>query len=663
MPAGARESRRLDSGARAAITAAAERAALLGLPIPDGPRVAAALLRAARPEIPGAAAAADEIDALPPAEGDEPRLRRAYRTWLSAATIEQPATPRSLLRAIADSPFGGAAVAAVVAPLELESPRPAGTVEPPLGALLRPPAHPMALRALAVAEAVAAVRAGSDLVVSGPRGVGKASVIAAAAGIAGRPVAVLPAAVLMAADDDARLAAMTAISRWAKAHDGLLFIADAVPELFPVAADPALQVVVSSEAPLLLRTYPARRRAARIAIRPLAPTAAAAAVAEWATEAGVEVAPAMVGAAIELAETALPGGLPGSAIDLLRDATAGGGAIDRETLELAIAERAGVPMAIVSATERERIRSIGERLARRVVGQPAAIDAVAAAIRRRAIGIDDHRRPAAAFLFTGPTGVGKTELARAIALEWVGAESALARYDMGEYQAPHEISRIVGAPPGYIGHEEDGQLITRLRARPRSVLLFDEIEKAAPSVSRMLLGLIDDGALTSGRGETVSAREAMVILTSNLGSAEDGRAIGFGAEGGGEPAASRGAVERAVRGHFPPEFRNRLDAVVPFSPIDESALGSVLDLRVAAITRRLGAWGAAVEIDPALRGRIVREARHSGMGGREIGRIVDTLIADPIVDAFIDGAYRSGARFILREGPGGRVEVERSRRR
>src|SRR5947207_5738374 len=245
----------------------------------------------------------------------------------------------------------------------------------------------------------------------------------------------------------------------------------------------------------------------------------------------------------------------------------------------------GIPVEKMLEAERQRLKDMEQKLAERVVGQPEAVRAVSKAVRRSRAGLKDPTRPTGSFLFLGPTGVGKTELARALAEILFGDESLLLRFDMSEFQEPHTVSRLVGAPPGYVGYEEAGQLTERVRRRPYSVLLFDEIEKAHADVFNILLQILDDGRLTDAQGRTVDFKHTVVIMTSNLGAAR----IQDYARRGESFEELKAELMEVLRGSFRPEFINRIDEIIVFRALTDEQLAEITKLLLDRLVRRLHA--------------------------------------------------------------------------
>jgi len=284
-----------------------------------------------------------------------------------------------------------------------------------------------------------------------------------------------------------------------------------------------------------------------------------------------------------------------------------------------------------------------ERLHQRVVGQDEAVEAVSSAIRRARAGLQDPNRPLGSFLFLGPTGVGKTEMARALAEFLFDDEHALIRIDMSEYQEKHTVSRLIGAPPGYVGYEEAGQLTEAVRRRPYSVVLFDEVEKAHPEVLNVMLQLLDDGRLTDGKGRTVDFRNTVVIMTSNLGS----QYLTEEASSGTLSESARRQVMDAVRGHFRPEFLNRIDEVIIFHALSREHMAQIIDIQARQLLKRLEDRKIHVELTPAARDLLVREGYDPAYGARPLKRTIQRLVLDPLAVRVLEGEFRENARVVI----------------
>jgi ATP-dependent Clp protease ATP-binding subunit ClpB len=286
--------------------------------------------------------------------------------------------------------------------------------------------------------------------------------------------------------------------------------------------------------------------------------------------------------------------------------------------------------------EVRKLVHLEDELRRRVVGQDAAVTAVSTAVRRARAGLKDPNRPVGSFLFLGPTGVGKTELARALASFLFDDERAMVRLDMSEYQEKHTVARMIGAPPGYVGHEEGGQLTEAVRRRPYSVVLLDEIEKAHPEVFNVLLQVLDEGRLTDGKGRTVDFRNTILILTSNLAS-------GYILEHAGEdPERLRPHVERALREAFRPEFLNRVDDTIVFRSLTEQDLRSIVDLQLERLRGLLAERRVDLAVTPAARARLAEAGYDPAFGARPLRRAIQKMVQDPLALKLLDGTFAPG---------------------
>jgi len=288
--------------------------------------------------------------------------------------------------------------------------------------------------------------------------------------------------------------------------------------------------------------------------------------------------------------------------------------------------------------------SLEEDLRKRVIGQDEAIGAVARAIRRSRAGLKDPRRPIGSFLFLGPTGVGKTELAKALAAELFGGEDNLIRLDMSEYMEPHTVSRLFGSPPGYVGHDEGGQLTEQVRRRPYSVILLDEVEKAHPEVFNALLQIMDDGRLTDGQGRTVDFKNTVVIMTSNAGTADMKRAvrIGFLPPKGEEVRDEQHEVIRSkamegLKRMFRPEFINRIDQIVVFHALGREELYKIIDLLLSQVRSRLSEQKIELVVGDEVRDLLLREGFDEEYGARPLRRAIQTYVDDTLADALLNG--------------------------
>ena len=313
--------------------------------------------------------------------------------------------------------------------------------------------------------------------------------------------------------------------------------------------------------------------------------------------------------------------------------------VDEEDVAEIVAKWTGIPVSRLMEGEMSKLVRMEDVLHERVVGQDEAVRAVANAIRRSRAGLSDPNRPIGSFLFLGPTGVGKTELARSLADFLFDDERAMVRIDMSEYQEKHNVSRLVGAPPGYVGYEEGGQLTEAVRRRPYAVVLLDEIEKAHSDVFNVLLQLLDDGRLTDGQGRTVDFTNTVLIMTSNLGGSERRAA---GTVGGGYPADEASATMEVVHSHFKPEFLNRIDEIVVFHRLDESHIERIVDFQLEILRDRLAERDLGLELTEAARAHIAHVGYDPDFGARPLKRVLQREVSDPIALALLKGEFHAG---------------------
>jgi ATP-dependent Clp protease ATP-binding subunit ClpC len=315
----------------------------------------------------------------------------------------------------------------------------------------------------------------------------------------------------------------------------------------------------------------------------------------------------------------------------------------------------GVPVSQMLASERQNLQHLEVDLHKRVIGQDEAISAVARAIRRSRAGLKDPKRPIGSFLFLGPTGVGKTELAKALAADLFGGEDHMIRLDMSEYMEPHTVSRLFGSPPGYVGHDEGGQLTEQVRRRPYSVILMDEIEKAHPEVFNALLQIMDDGRLTDGQGRTVDFKNTVVIMTSNVGSADLKRATRIGFSNKRDEGEARNEQQEAIRSKaiaglkqaFRPEFINRIDQIVVFHSLGKSELYQIVDLLLEQVQTRLNEQHIELVVSDEARDFLLEEGFDEEYGARPLRRAIQTYVDDALADALLDGKIASGQTALL----------------
>jgi ATP-dependent Clp protease ATP-binding subunit ClpC len=323
--------------------------------------------------------------------------------------------------------------------------------------------------------------------------------------------------------------------------------------------------------------------------------------------------------------------------------------VDEEDVAAIVSNWTGVPVNRMLETEREKLVEMEDRLHERVIGQHEAIVALSDAIRRARSGLKDPSRPIGSFIFVGPTGVGKTELAKALAEFMFDSEEAMTRVDMSEFQERHTVSRLIGAPPGYVGYDDAGQLTESVRRRPYQVILFDEIEKAHPDVFNTLLQVLDDGRLTDGQGRTIDFRNTVIIMTSNVGTEHvRQQAIGLVRQHDNNAvAAARERVQEALREAFRPEFLNRIDEVVVFQSLTEPELAQIVELLVAEVAGRLHEQGLSLELSPAAKALLVREGYNPAYGARPLRRTVQRQVETPLSRALLKSEYVPGDTIIV----------------
>jgi ATP-dependent Clp protease ATP-binding subunit ClpB len=320
--------------------------------------------------------------------------------------------------------------------------------------------------------------------------------------------------------------------------------------------------------------------------------------------------------------------------------------VDEEDIAEVVSKWTHIPVSRLMEGEIQKLLQMEERMHQRVVGQDEAIVAVSNAIRRARAGLQDPNRPLGSFMFLGPTGVGKTELARALAEFLFDDEQAMIRIDMSEYQEKHTVSRMIGAPPGYVGYEEAGQLTEAVRRRPYSVVLFDEIEKAHPEVLNVLLQLLDDGRLTDGKGRTVDFKNTVVIMTSNLGSHY---LVDDLTEG------TRRKVMDALREHFRPEFLNRIDEVIFFHPLGREHMKRIIDIQLGGLVKRLAERKIHVVLTDAAKEQLVQEGYDPSYGARPLKRTIQRRVLDPLALRVLEGDFVDGDNILVDTTAGGLI--------
>ncbi|VFU11637.1 protein disaggregation chaperone (fragment) [anaerobic digester metagenome] len=325
--------------------------------------------------------------------------------------------------------------------------------------------------------------------------------------------------------------------------------------------------------------------------------------------------------------------------------------VAEEDIASVVAKWTGIPVSRMLEGEIQKLLKMEDKLKQRVVGQDRAVQVVAEAIRRARAGVSDPNRPMGSFIFLGPTGVGKTELARALAHFLFNDERAMLRYDMSEYMEKHAVSRLIGAPPGYVGYDEGGQLTEAVRRRPYSVILFDEIEKAHPDVFNILLQLLDDGRLTDGQGRTVDFRNTVVIMTSNLGS------HWFSELAGGNRAELEARVMEELKLHFRPEFLNRIDEVVIFNNLGREEIGKIVDIQLGLLARRLSKLGLSLEVTPEARELLAEEGYDPVYGARPLKRAIQRRLENPLSVYILEGKNEQGGGILVKTDLSGKKLV------
>ena len=310
----------------------------------------------------------------------------------------------------------------------------------------------------------------------------------------------------------------------------------------------------------------------------------------------------------------------------------------------------GVPVDKMLEGERDKLLRMEDVIGERVIGQPEAVHAVATAVRRARAGLQDPNRPIGSFMFLGPTGVGKTELTKALANFLFDDETAMVRIDMSEYMEKHSVARLIGAPPGYVGYEEGGALTEAVRRRPYQVLLFDEIEKAHPDVFNVLLQVLDEGRLTDGQGRTVDFRNVLIVMTSNLGAdylvmQKDGE----------DSAAVREEVMTAVRAHFRPEFLNRIDEIILFHRLRREDMGAIVDIQLLRLAKLLEDRKIVLDLSPAARAWLAEKGYDPAYGARPLKRVIQKAVQDPLAERLLAGEVRDGSEVTIGAGPDGLI--------
>ena len=327
--------------------------------------------------------------------------------------------------------------------------------------------------------------------------------------------------------------------------------------------------------------------------------------------------------------------------------------IKEEDIAKVIANWTGIPVAKITQSENERLKKLEDVLHERVVGQEEAVTAVAKAIRRGRVGLKDPKRPIGSFLFLGPTGVGKTELSKALAEALFGNEDAMIRVDMSEYMEGHSVSKMIGSPPGYVGFDEGGGLTEKIRRKPYSVLLFDEIEKAHPDVMNLLLQILEDGRLTDATGRTVDFKNCVIIMTSNVGARfiSENKSLGFGIEDNDKQKEQEKKYEETkkevmseLKRNFRPEFLNRIDEIIVFHKLTDEDISKIIDIMLKDVSKRLNEQGIEMSIDKGAKELIAKKGTDTSYGARPLRRAIQNLLEDKLAEEILDGKLQSGSK-------------------
>ena len=331
--------------------------------------------------------------------------------------------------------------------------------------------------------------------------------------------------------------------------------------------------------------------------------------------------------------------------------------ITAEDIADVIAKWTGIPVKKINETENEKLKNLEKNLHERVIGQNEAVEAVAKAIRRGRVGLKDPNRPIGSFLFLGPTGVGKTELSKALAQSLFGNENAMIRIDMSEYMEPHSVAKLIGAPPGYVGFDDGGQLTEKIRRKPYSVLLFDEVEKAHPDVMNMLLQILEDGRLTDAQGRTVNFKNTVIIMTSNIGARfiTEKKSFGFTVEESvqtqdkKEYEDTKKEVMAELKKSFRPEFINRIDEIIVFHKLNDDEIEQIIDIMLKQVQNRLKAQGIEITIDDSVKKLIASKGVDKAFGARPLRRTIQNLVENRLAEEILDGNLTSG-KVVIAEG-------------
>ena len=337
--------------------------------------------------------------------------------------------------------------------------------------------------------------------------------------------------------------------------------------------------------------------------------------------------------------------------------------MDAEEIAQIVASWTGVPVNKLTETESEKLLHMEDTLHQRLIGQEDAVKAVSRAIRRARVGLKNPNRPIASFVFSGPTGVGKTELTKSLAAYFFGSEEAMIRLDMSEYMERHTVSKLIGSPPGYVGYNEGGQLTEAVRRRPYTVVLFDEIEKAHPDVFNMLLQILEDGRLTDAKGRTVDFKNTLLIMTSNIGSKvieKGGGGLGFEFEDDQNEAQYnriRNLVNEELKQYFRPEFLNRLDEIIVFRQLNKEEVKEISEILLKEVFARLTEKEITLQVTDKFKERLVEEGYNPAYGARPLRRAIMRLLEDVLAEEILSGRVGEGDVAVVDIGEDGKVQV------
>ena len=325
--------------------------------------------------------------------------------------------------------------------------------------------------------------------------------------------------------------------------------------------------------------------------------------------------------------------------------------ISKEDIAEAVANWTGIPVQKISENENERLKNLEKSLHQRVIGQEEAVSAVAKAIKRGRVGLKDPKRPIGSFLFLGPTGVGKTELSKALAESLFGDENSIIRVDMSEYMESHSTSKMIGSPPGYVGFDEGGGLTEKIRRKPYSVILFDEIEKAHPDVLNMLLQILDDGRLTDSHGRVVDFKNTVIIMTSNIGARKitEQKSLGFIKEEDKEKEYNiiKNEVMSELKKNFRPELLNRIDEIIVFHKLTEEELEKIADIMISEVIKRMSEQNIQIKVDKKVKQYIVKNGTDTTYGARPRRRAIQNILEDKLAEDILDGKIKEGDKVTL----------------